>query len=432
MKNYLTKRPLRIALGALALGSALLPLLIFSILADKFFYRQIIEQQEKSLLGATQIIERSLPDPLTQAWCLKIVDQLPFRITVVRIKDSVRLCDSLAVDKIGHVVENAAQYEEFTSAIRQGQAVIYRESTTLKEPVVYAIKRSRDGEKIVRLGFSLKEAEKNLKYFERGIFLFAGFFILLALIFNGIYFRIVSTILKKLLRTIDEKHIAFLDHAAHELRTPLASLLSSISTLKETPNLSPADEKRFLEIIFRNAKRLELLTKDFLTLSTLESGARHLVPLESLDTKEITELAITSVKPMADHRNIRLEVRTDAQKLWGHAFSVDQVLTNYLTNAVKYSPSASKVLILWSEFDDGTLLCVEDEGPGIKTEDLPQVFDRFFRARSQIVDANTPGTGLGLAIVLEILRQHHGKAWAENRKDMRQGACFYAWFPSQK
>lgn len=428
MKRELTRKTLRFASGLLVTASVIVPVIIASLATRRYFHHRLLERQQVALLGTLRLLERSLPPQLDQSWCERMMAGLPFRLTVFRISDAVRLCDSASPRDVGLPVMDMDTRPEFVKALQAGEAVSYRESLTLGEPLVYSLLRTTDQKNLLRMGFSLNQLEEDLAMMDRRIAMGSALLLLILIIFNGVYFRSISLGLSSLLKNLDARQISFLDQAAHELRTPLSALLSGVATLKNTSNLTQEERLQFLDIVARNAERLRSLTQQFLKLSSLELSRLEKPEKMPVDLDQVTEKVLQDLQPLALAKQIKLQTEFNTHNGIGEIDIFEQILTNYLSNAIKYSPPGSAVKIIWTEDPQHTRLCVEDQGPGIYPQDLPHVFDRFFRARAKNSERhNASGYGLGLAIVEKLVSQLDGRVWVENR-DPESGARFYAQF----
>jgi signal transduction histidine kinase len=211
----------------------------------------------------------------------------------------------------------------------------------------------------------------------------------------------------------------FIADASHELRTPITAL-NNFNELLQGP--AAGDESARAEFLAESQvqiDRLGWITKNLLDLSRIDAG------LVSLDRKpcDVGDLLVSASAPfksLAAEKGILLDVRVPDP-----AFQVDcdpsrfeLALSNLLDNAVKYSPPGGTVELSAARAGEKTVLSVADEGPGILAEDLPRIFERFYRGRH----AAGPGSGLGLSIVASIVQAHGGRVWAENRPT--QGAKF--------
>jgi two-component system phosphate regulon sensor histidine kinase PhoR len=231
------------------------------------------------------------------------------------------------------------------------------------------------------------------------------------------------TRLKQLERTREE----FVANVSHELRTPLSLIKGYIETLLDGARNNPEVAERFLRIIERNTNRLDLLIQDLLTISALESG-RMKLNLQPVDLHALAEKALNDLHSRAENKNVvlvnelpLLPTRADANRL-------DQVFANLVDNAIKYGRLNGKVTVSGRKLDDDRLeIFVQDDGPGIPSEALDRVFERFYRvdkARSR----DQGGTGLGLSIVKHIVQAHGGEVRVES--ELGKGATFFFTLPA--
>jgi two-component system, OmpR family, phosphate regulon sensor histidine kinase PhoR len=218
------------------------------------------------------------------------------------------------------------------------------------------------------------------------------------------------------LRRADQVRRDFVANVSHELRTPLTAIRGYVDALADEPPGSE-DRSRFLEVISRQASRMERLVKDLLRLAALdarqEAVERAECPLQPLIAGAVGDLA-TVIAARRQQVDVRVDpqvavIRTDAAKL-------QDVLRNLIENAVNYSPEGCRIEVAAAAIDGACLLTVVDEGPGIPEPDLERVFERFYRvdkARSR----ESGGTGLGLSIVKHLVELLGGRVWAANRPE---------------
>ena len=229
----------------------------------------------------------------------------------------------------------------------------------------------------------------------------------------------------EVLRRADQLKSALLDAVSHDLRTPLASILASSGSLRQA-DVEWSDEQRrgFAEAIEQEAGRLDRIVGNLLDLSRLESGTLQPDRGWYEPAAMIHEVAARLRPQVAPHR-LTLELPDELPPVHVDYSEVDQVLTNLIENAAKYSPSGSEIRV-GADVRDGTLeVTVSDDGPGISAEAMPRLFEPFFRARG------TPrgGSGLGLAVARGLVEAHGGRIWAENRDD--GGASFRFEIPAE-
>jgi PAS domain S-box-containing protein len=212
------------------------------------------------------------------------------------------------------------------------------------------------------------------------------------------------------LRLSDQFKTDFVSSVSHELRTPLASILGYTDILVngEVGEMTP-EQGEFLEIIDHNARRLLALINDLLTLSGLESG-RMVIRPETVDLCELVRQNVQIHIPAVNARRQRLEVTLPDAPVTAVVDSerISQVLTNLISNAVKFSPDEGRLALTLAATGTQAEITVQDSGIGISEEDCERLFERFFRA-SNAMERAIPGTGLGLAICKGIVDAHHGR-----------------------
>jgi two-component system phosphate regulon sensor histidine kinase PhoR len=220
----------------------------------------------------------------------------------------------------------------------------------------------------------------------------------------------------------------FVANASHELRTPLAVIRGYVETLLEEPPPDPETSRRFLDTMDRNARRLETLLQDLLSISELESQQARL-NYEAVALADLAGDVAQELARLAEQRNIALsiELPTDLPPAHADAQRLHQVFTNLIENALKYTSAGGWVRVTAEAQGGELVVCVSDNGPGIAAEHLTRIFERFYRvdkARSREVG----GTGLGLSIVKHIVQAHHGRVWAESR--IGEGSRFFFTVPA--
>jgi signal transduction histidine kinase/CheY-like chemotaxis protein len=199
----------------------------------------------------------------------------------------------------------------------------------------------------------------------------------------------------------------FLSTVTHELRTPLTSVKGSLQlVLGKSTGLSPIDCE-LLHISLKNADRLIRLINDLLDISRLELGKIELT-FADVPTGSLVEEAVAGLRSYASARDITIaaDVEPDVPALEGDRDRLIQVLTNLISNAVKFSPTGGRVLVRATRDEDGVAIAVRDWGVGIRACDQGRLFQRFQRLNTGHSDE--PGTGLGLAISKAIVERHGG------------------------
>ncbi len=214
----------------------------------------------------------------------------------------------------------------------------------------------------------------------------------------------------------------FVSMVGHELRTPLTLIRTSVDLLREEDagDLNPTQE-RIVGVLQGNSDRLMSLINDLLDMSALDSGRMHIAP-EAVDLRGVVEESVEDVRATAQAKRIALEadIPPVAVTAWADRSRVGQVLSNLLTNAVKYTPDGGRVAVRLREERDAVRVEVRDSGIGIPPEEQPQLFEKFFRTTAG--RRTTGGTGLGLAIARSIVELHGGEIRVES--DGRTGSTF--------
>jgi len=230
------------------------------------------------------------------------------------------------------------------------------------------------------------------------------------------------------LRQLEQMRRDFVANVSHELRTPLTSIQGIIEGLID--GVIPAAEAgRYLRVAHGESLRMNRLVQDLLDLAALEAGRAdwelHAVELgEILDRVEIRLQAPRSEKGLA----IRREVPPDLPPLLANENRLEQVLTNLVENAVRFSPPGGEITVAAEKRPHNRItVTVRDQGPGIPPEDLPHVWDRFYRVEKSRA-RETGGTGLGLAIVKQIVEAQGGEVAVESSPG--EGASFFFTLPA--
>ena len=212
------------------------------------------------------------------------------------------------------------------------------------------------------------------------------------------------------LRRLDRMRSDFVANASHELRTPLASLRGFIETMQGPAKDDTKAKERFLAIMLDQANRMSRLVDDLLSLSRLELKA-HLPPDQMVDLKPVLGHVRDSLAPLASDLGveIRLDLPEEKIEVMGERDELVEVFENLIENACKYGQEGKMVdVVLRREPGGGTEVRVRDRGPGIPTEHVPRLTERFYRVN--VEDSRSKkGTGLGLAIVKHILTRHRAR-----------------------
>jgi two-component system, OmpR family, phosphate regulon sensor histidine kinase PhoR len=389
------------------------------------------------------------------------------RVTVIRDDGSVRFDSDAEPSKM----ENHARRAEFVDALagRQGRAI--RQSATTGVNYLYVAVPTADG--AVRLAMPLSQVDRQVNEIRRKMLAVTAVAFLPAIVIAAFFARRISKRLgaiiafagelakgnfrarldttrsgelgilslqlteagehlQRAVEQLEREHSEleklervrkdFVINVSHELRTPLASIQGYAETLMDGALEDTANNMRFLGIIRQTAERLASLTADLLTLSRIEMRRQELNVAAYKASDLLNEVADT-VYPIAQKKQIRIERQfsPEVEMVCCDSEAVHQILINLLDNAMKYTPDGG-VITLGTRCRDGVVdIFVRDTGVGIPAEDVPRLFERFYRvdkARSRELG----GTGLGLAIVKHLVLAQGGEVQVESV--LNQGSTF--------
>ena len=225
----------------------------------------------------------------------------------------------------------------------------------------------------------------------------------------------------EVLQRTDTLRAALLSSISHDLRTPLASIKASASSLlQDDVQWSDEERRSFALAIEREADRLNRLVANLLDMSRIEGGAlspeKEWYPID-----ELIHDMLGHVQPLLLDRVVQTSIPDDLPPVQLDYLEIEQVLTNLIENAVRYTPSDSPIDVGVQTEGDHMVISVADRGPGIPPADLERVFDKFYRVLGRTSGRPT-GSGLGLAVSKGLVEAHGGRIWAENRE--RGGSIF--------
>jgi signal transduction histidine kinase len=200
----------------------------------------------------------------------------------------------------------------------------------------------------------------------------------------------------------------FVASASHELRTPLTSISGYVELLREGEHLSDEDQEH-LAVVARNSERLQALVDDLLLIHAMESG-RVKLSIESVPVRQLIRPIVESFRPLSAKRDIEIMVHhasDDDLSVRVDTGRTEQILTNLIGNALKFTERDGSIFVRVTEVGSEVVIEITDTGPGIPADEVPHVFDRFFRSSTSVRRA-VPGTGLGLAIAKELVELQGG------------------------
>jgi signal transduction histidine kinase len=230
-------------------------------------------------------------------------------------------------------------------------------------------------------------------------------------------------------REIDQMKTDFVSSVSHELKTPLTSIKAFTTTILSDLNMTDKTRRQFLGIIDEESNRLAELIEDLLEMSRIESGSLQ-VSMELVDISDVFNQTAISLEALAAKENIKLvkNIPENLPLLAADPGKLRSVITNLVSNAAKFTPDGGRVDIKARQTEDELKVTVSDTGMGIPQEDLPKIFDRFYRVNRP--GKEIQGTGLGLAIVKKIVEMHNGRI--EVRSKVNEGTTFTIYLPLAK
>lgn len=221
---------------------------------------------------------------------------------------------------------------------------------------------------------------------------------------------------------LEQQKDEFISIASHELKTPITSVKAYAQILGQ--RFRKIDDLKSTELVEKMDLQLDKLTNligDLLDVTKIEAG-RIQFHETYFDFNELVVAIVEDIQRTTQKHNISKELQP-LIKVYGDRDRLGQVITNFITNAIKYSPQADKIIVSTSTDKDKLTLSVQDFGLGLAKGDQSKVFERFYRVSGS--DQNTyPGLGLGLYISSEIIKRHRGRIWVESKKNIGSTFCF--------
>jgi two-component system, OmpR family, sensor histidine kinase CiaH len=217
----------------------------------------------------------------------------------------------------------------------------------------------------------------------------------------------LSGLTLKPIKDMMEEQNRFISDASHELRTPLTSLKIAFEVYLRGKKPTPQEAKTLITESIDEVNKLQSLSESLLLLAQYEKPREQMV-FEKVSLSHVVTLAVKKIKPIADHKKIGIISKTQDITVKGNTYSLIDCLVILLDNAIKYSKEGSNVSVTVGKTDSNASISVTDHGIGIATNDIPHIFDRFYRADSARIKASTGGYGLGLPIAQKIVDTHKG------------------------
>jgi two-component system phosphate regulon sensor histidine kinase PhoR len=457
----------------------LLALVTVDYFATNVAQENYIQNLTQQLTDKGRMLALTFPSPesLDAGQARRMAQAVGGRITVVRADGKVLVDTEANVAEM----ENHRSRKEIIEAFQRGAGSQIRQSATIGVSFLYVAVPLASGASAIRIAFPLSEINRQIERIRGKILVSTSLAFLPAILVAAVLARFISRRLAavmshagelargnfrarlaetdssefgQLAQTLNEtaenlqQTVAQLQHehaeleklerirkdfvinVSHELRTPLASIQGYTETLIDGALGDPDHNMRFLGIIRHNAERLARLTEDLLTLSRVEQK-RQKFEFDLHAANSLIHDAFELVSPMARKSHIELveERAPEDAVVWCDSEAVSQILSNLLDNAIKYTPAGGRITVGAESLGSMVEFFVRDTGAGIPEEDLPRLFERFYRvdkARSRELG----GTGLGLSIVKHLVAAHNGTIRVESR--VQQGSTFFFTLPGDE
>lgn len=219
-------------------------------------------------------------------------------------------------------------------------------------------------------------------------------------------YMLAGRTLKPIAEMVDEQN-RFISDASHELRTPLTALKSTLEVNLRDKNLTLNTAKTILKESIDDVNTLQSLSDSLLTLAQYQRQNGH-TKFESVDVTNLLSDAIKQVTPLAKLKHISIHLQANKAKIRGVRYSLLDLFVILLDNAVKYTKHNGEIRICVAYKNNRTIISVQDTGIGIAPNDIPHIFDRFYRADAARTKKSKDGYGLGLSIAKKIVETHHG------------------------
>ena len=229
-------------------------------------------------------------------------------------------------------------------------------------------------------------------------------------------------------RAAEQMRVDFVANASHELRTPLSTLIGYTETLRErTSELDGDTQERFLSIVHDEARRMQRVVEDLISLSRIEAE-KFTTPTEAVDLEQLIEVSVESARRMAEERQSELvtSIAPDLPPIAADASQILQVLDNLITNALRYGEPGTPVTVSATLEDEMVHVSVTDRGEGIAPEHVKRLTERFYRVDTSR-SRSLGGTGLGLSIVKHIVERHRGRLTIES--EVEKGTAVHVLLP---
>jgi PAS domain S-box-containing protein len=231
---------------------------------------------------------------------------------------------------------------------------------------------------------------------------------------------------------VDRMKSEFVATVSHELRSPITPIKGFIDLLRMgVPGKLSEEQDRYLDIIYQNIHRLEMLVDELLDISRIEAG-KVVLTFEPLNVEQlVNELhAYTKHRSKAEDKQISFQsnIEADLPEIWGDPERVRQILTNIVDNSFDYTPDGGKIKVEAQHVGDQIEIAISDTGMGIAVHEQERIFDRFYRGEQALI-MGVAGAGLGLSVALNMVEMHGGRIWVNSPGIPGKGSTFTVSLP---
>ncbi|WNS74080.1 ATP-binding protein [Bacillus sp. DTU_2020_1000418_1_SI_GHA_SEK_038] len=248
-------------------------------------------------------------------------------------------------------------------------------------------------------------------------------------LYNDKYIRGAVAVIRDMTeeRKLDKLRQDFIANVSHELRTPIAMMQGYSEAIVDDIASTDEEKKEMASVIYDESLRMGRLVNELLDLARMEAGHIQLT-MEEIEVKPFLQKVVRKFQGLAKEQEIHLDLQLSEQSAWLRfdPDGIEQVLTNLIDNGIRHTPNLGKVIVSERNDEKGLYIEVEDSGSGIPEEDLPFVFERFYKADKARTRGRS-GTGLGLAIAKNIIHAHKGQITVQSK--IGQGTTFSLFIP---
>ncbi len=242
---------------------------------------------------------------------------------------------------------------------------------------------------------------------------------------GGLGYFLAGRTLKPIQHMMEEQN-RFITDASHELRTPLTALRSEMEASLMDDKMTEKSAKKLIQSNIEEVIKLQSLSDNLIQLTNYSQQYKKLM-FQTISILQVIDDALKKILPLSKRKHITITTQVKETFLYGDQTSLIQLFTILLDNAIKYSPEKTTITIRAKKNDHRIKIYLEDQGIGIEENDIPHIFDRFYRADKSRTKTEIPGYGLGLSIAKKIINVHNGTITAKST--MGKGTVFIISLP---